>query len=249
MMAYWAPTPASVGVSQLFPRADNGILDCTTPYSGDYYGFGVRMGVYFAWLSSYLANIALQSEISGALDTNSFFLLALLISLFKGTLRNELYEIDGLISMHLSSGFIFSSLSLWGYRSLNYAKEGPKAIHYFGGFGTHARLILTSAISVYGTWFWWRGVNGGLSVAADERCVKVWTWFLHPWPVQGGIHILYIVITVGCSLYFSTMCFVAIASTTYRFLSFNDRHKIRFETGYTQYEYVYAAYICSFSTN
>lgn len=42
-------------------------LDCTTEFSGDYYGFGVRLGVYFAWLSSYFANMLLPSEIAGKL--------------------------------------------------------------------------------------------------------------------------------------------------------------------------------------
>jgi hypothetical protein len=235
MMYQWTPAPAVAGITEIFPRADSP-LDCTTTYSGDYYGFGVRMGVYFAWLSSYLANTCLASEVSGALDTNSFFLLALLISLFRGSVGHKLFQIDGLISMHLSSGFIFSSVSIWGYRSLNYHKEGPKAIHYFGGFGTHARLVLTTAISVYGTWFWWEGIEDGLMIATIPECQKLYTWFLHPFPVNGGIHILYIIMTIGCSVYYSSMCFIAIASIVYRLFSFKERHLIRFETGYTHEE-------------
>jgi hypothetical protein len=99
---------------ELVPRATiNGLLDCSTGSSGDYYGFGVRLGVYFAWLSSYFANLFLPSEVMGSLDTNSIFLLALLISLFRGTIMNQLYQIDGLMVMQLSSGFLFSSMSIW----------------------------------------------------------------------------------------------------------------------------------------
>ena len=125
--------------------------DCITKFSADYYGFGVRLGVYIAWLSSCFANSFLAEEISGTLDTHSFFLLALLISLFRGSIVGKLYEIDGLISIHLSSGFLFGSLSIWGYRILRYAKDGPRAISYFESFGTHYHLALITTISVYGT--------------------------------------------------------------------------------------------------
>ena len=106
-------------------------LDCTTDTSLDYYGFGVRLGVYFAWLSSYFANILLPSEIAGALDTNSIFLLALIASLLRGSGTRDIAKIDGLVIMQLCSGFLFSSLSIWGYRTSYYHKEGPKGIRHF----------------------------------------------------------------------------------------------------------------------
>lgn len=106
-----SPSPNTLETSLSSGTTDTQLLYCTTQFSGDYYGFGVRLGVYFAWLSSYFANILLPSEILGSLDTNSIFLLALLASLFHGTVAGQITKIDGLVIMQLSSGFLFSSFS------------------------------------------------------------------------------------------------------------------------------------------
>lgn len=212
-------------------------LDCTTKFSGDYYGFGVRLGVYFAWLSSYFANTLLPSEIAGSLDTNSIFLLGLLISLFKGSMHHEIMQIDGLIIMQLSSGFLFSSLSIWGYRTSQYQKDGPTAIQEFGKFGTHCRLALALAISVYGTWFWWEGLEDGLSIAEDPRCRKLYTWFFAKLPVRGGIDIFYILISFSCSIYYGIMCLAAVVAHMVKLIQVGWKETMNYETGYSIREY------------
>ena len=240
----YAPATASpstsLNPSHLFHRDTTAgePLNCTTQFSLDYYGFGVRLGVYFTWLSSYFANVFLTSEISGSLDTNSIFLLALLISIFEGSFRQTIYQIDGLILMQMSSGFVFTGLSIWGYRTAFY-KKGPTGIKNFGRFGTHFRLILTMAISVYGTWFWWEGVKDGLPVQDDKRCRKIYTWLFTNWPVNGGVNVLYIVISLGCSIYYGLMCVAAVASGVRRLLFHGPkRGTIKFETGLSSTEYV-----------
>jgi hypothetical protein len=233
-----APTAAIS--SPLLPRepqnatdATEEALNCTTEFSGDYYGFGVRLGVYFAWLSSYLANNFLPSEISGSLDTNSIFLLALLASLFKGTLIQEIYQVDGLVLMHLSSGFLFSSLSIWGYRTRHYCDEGPRGIRHFGKVGTHVRLALTTAISIYGTWFWWEGVQDGLLRSGKEGCEQVYTWFFGKWKIAGGVHILYVAMAFGTAMYYSGMCLASVAALSLRLFKVRFRQRLRasLETG------------------
>lgn len=213
-------------------------LNCSTALSTVYYGFGVRLGVYCAWLSSYFANTLLPSEIAVALDTNSIFLLALLASLFRGTLTNTLFQIDGLIVMHLSSGFLFSSLSIWGYRTSFYQKEGPTAINYFGKFGTHCRLALVTAISLYGAWFWWEGIGDGLVIAEDPRCQKLFTWFFKQWPVTGGIHTFYIIVSITCAIYYGIMCVAAVLAGIFKLLRVGWEGKMEFQTGFTVWEYV-----------
>jgi hypothetical protein len=212
-------------------------LDCTTEFSGDYYGFGVRLGVYFAWLSSYFANTLLPSEIAGSLDTNSIFLLGLLISLFKSSLKGEIMQIDGLVIMQLSSGFLFSSLSIWGYRTSQYQKDGPTAIQQFGKFGTHCRLTLAVAISMYGTWFWWEGLEDGLAIAEDPRCRKIYTWFFAELPVRGGIDIFYIITSFSCSIYYGIMFLVAVIAHMVKLIQVGWKEKMRYETGYSIREY------------
>jgi hypothetical protein len=226
----------------IFPRnatsPEQAHPDCTTQFSNDYYGFGVRLGVYFSWLGSYFANLLLPSEISGLLDTNCIFLLALIASLFNGTHLNEILQIDALIIMQLCSGFLFSCLSIWGYRTSYYQKEGPVAIKRFGGLGTHCRLILTTAISIYGTWFWWEGLDDGLNTSANPDCQEIFTWFFTYLPVRGGIDKLYIVITVGCSLFYCTMLITALATVLYKLPQIGWKGRLSFETGFSVFEFV-----------
>jgi hypothetical protein len=70
-------------------------LQCQTARAPDYYGLGVRLGIYFQWGSAYVANTMLPSEIAGALDANSIFLFSLLIAMVKCTLTNMLESVDG----------------------------------------------------------------------------------------------------------------------------------------------------------
>jgi hypothetical protein len=226
----------------IFPRnvtaADPVPLDCTTEFSNDYYGFGVRLGVYFSWLGSYFANLLLPTEIAGSLDTNAIFLLALSASLFNGSHLRQIQQIDALIIMQLSSGFLFSCFSIWGYRTSYYQQEGPTAIKKFGGVGTHCRLILTAAISVYGTWFWWEGLDDGLASSDNPECQKIYTWFLAYFPVRGGIHTLYVVITLGCSIYYCAMAVTAMLVLVFKLPSIGLKGKLNFETGFSVSEFV-----------
>lgn len=231
---------SSTPAFNLFARDNSsGPVDCTTDYSLDYYGFGVRLGVYFAWLSSYFANTFLPDEISGTLDTNTIFLLALLVSLFNGTHAHKLFQIDALIVLHLSSGFLFSSLSIWGYRTLHYQMHGVDAIRMYGGVGTHCRLMLVTAISVYGAWFWGEGVDDGLKIAEDPACSQTYTWFFAFWRVDGGIKIFYRVVTIGCSIYYGAMCLAAAVTILYKLFAsghWDWKKKMTFETGLNRNE-------------
>jgi len=195
-------------------------LNCSSDMSNDLYGIGVRVGIYCIWLTSWLANNFVPSEISGALDANSIFLLALIASVIRGTSihgSQQLRYIDGLILMHLCAGYIFGCFSIWGYRSAMPVKEGRKGIRNFGGFGTHCRLVLCAVISVYGCWFWIEGVEDGLAWITKEdgskkdECYPLTIFFFAKLPVMGysGVRIYYIVITTACALYFGSMVVVA----------------------------------------
>lgn len=173
---------------------------------------------------------------SGSLDTNSIFLLGLLISLFKSSMKGEIMQIDGLIIMQLSSGFLFSSLSMWGYRTSYYQRDGPTAIQQFGKFGTHCRLALALAISVYGTYFWWEGLEDGLVVPENPQCQKLYTWFFAYLPIRGGIHILYIFMSLSCSIYYGTMFLVAVVAHFVKLIQVGWKEKMSYETGYSRRE-------------
>jgi hypothetical protein len=204
--------------SPLVPREEQN-LQCQTTRAPDYYGLGVRLGIYFSWLQGYIANTMLSSEVAGALDTNTIFLLTLLVAMLKCTSVHMLKQIDGLILMHLSAGTIFGVLSTWGYRTSQYVEEGPKAIRHFGGFGTHARLIVQLAVSIFGLWFWLFGVTGALGPMGPNdgsnppnapECGELYTFMFAKVRATGGIRILYIIICVGCVVYFGIMLLASI---------------------------------------
>jgi hypothetical protein len=241
-------------------------LRCQTTRAPDYYGLGVRLGIYFAWAQAYIANTLLPSEIASAADTNTIFLLALLIALIKCSSVNMLEQIDGLILMHLSGGMIFGVLSLWGYRTRHYVDSGPSAIRFFGGFGTHSRLILSLGISVYGLWYWLFAVTGSLiAMGTPEEahseeliirppdppnspdCATLYTFMFAKVRADGGIRIFYIIICVCCIIYFGTMLLassIAGWARVRKMIELGKQHRwadtsrLRFATGFKYHEFV-----------
>ena len=239
------------------PTTTTDPLNCSSKFSGDYYGLGVRLGIYFTWFTSWLANTFIKEEISGALDANSIFLFALLISIFKGTLvvgSDKLAYIDGLILMQLCAGYLFGILSLWGYRTTHYNKEGPNAVRHYGRIGTHCRLGLATAISVYGIWFWAYGIRydlgHGLARVTDDKgdprppeCYPVYVFFFAKLNVLGGIRIFYIVTTISTTLYYGTMLVAALAERIRHLTQVISKEKghakretFKYETGLTKAE-------------
>lgn len=236
-------------------------IHCQTARAPDYYGLGVRLGIYFAWIQAYIANHFLPSEIASAVDTNTIFLLALLIALIKCSSINMLEQIDGLILMHLSGGTIFGILSLWGYRTRHYFDEGPGAIRHFGGFGTHSRLILSLGISVYGLWYWLFAVTGSLIPMGSPLevgdlavmppnspdCATLYTFMFAKVRADGGIRIFYIIICILCTVYFGIMLLtssIAGWARVQKILALSrqkrwaDTSRLRFATGFNYHEFV-----------
>ena len=232
-------------------------LNCSSKFSGDYYGLGVRLGIYFTWLTSWVANTFIEEEISGALDANSIFLFALLVSIFKGTAvsgGDKLAYIDGLVLMQFCAGYLFGVFSLWGYRTRHYNEEGPKAVRHYGRFGTHCRLGLVTAISIYGVWFWTYGIRydryHGLARVTDDKgvprppeCYPVYVFFFAKLNVLGGIRVFYMISSISTTLYYGGMLLAAIAER-FRHLTqvitkekgHEKRDTFKYQTGLTKRE-------------
>lgn len=195
------------------PRAilEDGTLNCETERSGDYYGLGVRTGVYFGWFQAWIANICVPSEISNALDLNAVFLFAIVLAMVRCTVSGLLLQMDGLMLMHMGGGSLFSILTLWGYRTCTYDIDGPvKGIKKFGGYGTHFRLLLSMAVSTYGLFFWAWGIQGKLAPHPDPECDVLYTFMFSRVRADGGIRIFYIFICICCMLYFGIMLLVSL---------------------------------------
>ncbi|EXJ89136.1 hypothetical protein A1O3_02200 [Capronia epimyces CBS 606.96] len=203
---------------------------CPIVGNSDYYGLGVRMGIYSAWLTSWFANNFLPEEIIGSLETNSIFLLALFATVFFYSVqKNGIRVVDVLVIHQLCIGFLFSVMSLWGYRTMYYRTEGPGGRRHFGGFGTHFRLVLMGMITSYGVWFWVEGVEDGLSDCDRRRnCGGLQTFFIVPmrvdsWSTRG----VQLTINIAAAAYYGIMTLAAIAggiAFLVRFIQGKDAH-------------------------
>lgn len=222
----------------------DGTLNCETDRSSDYYGLGVRLGVYFAWFQNYIANVAVPSEISNALDTNTVFLFAILVAMLKCTLTQLLEQMDGLLLMHMGGGTVFSVLSIWGYRTCQYDVKGPVGgMRQFGGYGTHLRLLLCTAFSSFGMFFWVYGLSGALPQNDDERCRDLSTFMFAKVRAKGPIRGFYIFISIACMVYFGSMLLVSLVAASTRLRRFkyayqqgnsSERTRLWFATGLNQ---------------
>ena len=230
-------------------------FECQSQFATDYYGLGVRLGVYFAWLGSYLANTILPSEFGAAMDTSTIFLLTLLIAMTNDSRTKGLTQVDGLVLMHLCGGTVFGVLSLWGYRTRLYKIHGPRAVRMFGGFGTHLRLAVSLAVSVFGFWFWVYGVNnyltelGGPNDESDPpnpvECGTVYTFFFAKVRANGPIRFYYAAVSATCIAWFGVMFLVSSLAGIVSFENvkglvgfkrWSNQNRSKYATGFTEKE-------------
>lgn len=121
--------------------------------------------------------------------------------------------VDVLVIHQLCMGFVFSVMSLWGYRTMYYRTEGPGGRKHFGGIGTHYRLVLLGMISAYAVWFWIEGVQDGLP-ECDRRkdCGGLQTFFFVP--MKAGelpARSISLVLSIGLVVYYGISSLAALA--------------------------------------
>jgi hypothetical protein len=141
------------------------------------------------------------------LETNSIFLLALFATVFSFSTQPDAIRVIDVIVIHqLCVGFLFSVISLWGYRTMYYKTEGPGGRRHFSGISTHLRLVLLTMVTGYGVWFWIHGVAGGLpKIDEREACGGLVTFFVFPmrvtkWSTRG----VFLTTAILSALYYGT---------------------------------------------
>lgn len=192
---------------------------CRTELSTDLYGFGIRLGYYCNWASAWIANNWVPDEIGGAQDQTSILLLALLISMVQNTVLKLLTRLDALMLLELCVGTIWSCLTIWGYRTVLHTgkRKGQRlnGISYFGGFGTHFRLLLTLAVAVYALWFFAIAANpvhGQLRDAGNPKlCGSIHVLSKGLPLAHKGIRYPCILFASMSILYCGTMCLASFA--------------------------------------
>ena len=133
--------------------------ECEFSGNSDFYGLGIRLGVYLQWTTSILALYLHTEAVSENLDTNTIFVFALFAALLSATARDQVRAAEVLILLQLCWGFLLGVLTIWGHRLReDYGKTKREPIRY-PLMGSLFRLGLTSAICAYSVWFWFSGVQ------------------------------------------------------------------------------------------
>jgi hypothetical protein len=84
--------------------------------NSDFYGLGIRIGVYLQWLSSWISNSVNPDAAATNHDTNTVFLCALLIATAVAFSDGSLQLSEKYILLLLSSGFLSTVVSFLGLR-------------------------------------------------------------------------------------------------------------------------------------
>ena len=82
----------------------------------DFYGAGIRIGIYLQWVSAWLSNTFNPGAAAANHDANAIFLLAVLIALTIALASGSLRIVEAYILVLLSGGFICTVLSFLGLR-------------------------------------------------------------------------------------------------------------------------------------
>lgn len=160
---------------------------CGITGNTDFYGLGIRVGIYLQWLTSLLANRYLHEEIRPNLETNTIFLLAVFIATAIASAQQTAKPPESLVLLYLCFGFVFSILSIWGNRTRSTAGD----IIRFSYAGSLFRLTLITSICIYATRFWF----AGLTTLDDSQCSH-YTFIFAKIDIRGGIRHLYQALSV-----------------------------------------------------
>lgn len=86
---------------------------CVIEGNSDFYGLGIRIGIYLQWITALGANLFSKEAIDGNLETNTIFLLAVFIAIAVATAQDTVQSAELVILLQLGFGFLFSILSIW----------------------------------------------------------------------------------------------------------------------------------------
>jgi hypothetical protein len=84
--------------------------------NSDFYGLGIRIGVYLQWFSSWISNTINPHGAASNHDANTIFLTAILIATTVALAGGKIQPVEAYIMLLLSSGFVFTVLSCLGLR-------------------------------------------------------------------------------------------------------------------------------------
>ena len=147
-------------------------MSCQTPGNPDLYGLGVRTAFYTQWTSTLLTTLYIPEEEALYRAVNILMQLAVLICLFFMSAWRTISGPEVMVGFWLLAGAL-SSLT----------GDGLSASGTVAG---EARLGVYAALSGYGCWFWFGGVDGLPVVSGSCAGERKAVGFLGGTPLMGG---------------------------------------------------------------
>lgn len=164
------------GPSSQFISRENA---CTFKGDDNMYGLGIRLGLYFQWMTTSTANNFVPEEAATMRGVNNSFQLATFIALVYTTVTRllstesgPLYAVEAFIVFTLCAGGVCSGRG--SGNSLERSKMAPQATstsfaHYRETqIGQLIRVLIGSAIVYYGIWL----IYSGLDSMAHPPCSR-----------------------------------------------------------------------------
>ena len=142
---------------------------CVRSGNADFYGFGVRLGIYLQ-ISSTLAALAAVPEFVDDFQTdNTILLLAILIALIKSTPHRGIRTVDVIILLQIMFCIIICGFSLphLARDARTMFRPGSLIRKYSTMWSLFLRLALPGPIVVYNIWLWFSGMD---YLGVDPSC-------------------------------------------------------------------------------
>ncbi|KAF9869301.1 hypothetical protein CkaCkLH20_13218 [Colletotrichum karsti] len=148
-------------------------MDCLTEGNGDLYGIGVRLGLYFQWAAGFLLRNFSGSwrTISAVRMANNALGLSLMLATMINTSRGLSLSTDFLIVYYLTIALFYAE----SYNLLTKENANNEGFLYVlkPDLPLLFQNLLFATASVFGGWFWIRGVRMAEEPACGARAAVI----------------------------------------------------------------------------
>ena len=173
-------------------------MDCTTTGDGDFYGLGVRLGLYLQWAAGFLLRNSSGSwkMISAVRTTNNALCGAIFLTVLITTARGTALSTDYLIVYYLTVVLFYSE----SYNLLTKEdKQDTDSKFYFvlqPDVPLLVQNLLFASNHIFGAWFWISGIHHTQSTTCPTKAALLgvfdlydshWTRFAAAAAIIGGI--------------------------------------------------------------
>lgn len=204
LLALTSPTNLVPNHQRDTPKRDVELEECGFRGDDNTYGLGIRLGVYFQWVTSSIAYNLVPEEAITMRGVNNCFQAAMFAGLLFITITkgSELYAVEAFIMLMFCMGGVCSGDAPGESDRLD---RKAKRFAYYGAskMGSLIRFTLGAGFCAYGVWFTFRGMDNMKHPSCSTFAfffarVNLYNWFRTFWKV---------VFIIGASIYGTIVVF------------------------------------------